>query len=603
MEETFMDNCVVHVNKPTNTNYSASSRHTTNAKSTANEPIDLSCSGVLIHPSKGLVLTSGIVFTEFVKHRPRIYSQFATKPYRHHWFEPGGTTPKNIRYYSPKDLDFFKVEIGVAKRNHAKTRNSSKTFTVFDAELIVLWKCEDLAEEIQRLFPANDNWRFAEEVPGHDGKPSQRGKTTKTWDDDKHLVEPVGMSSLTKDDTVENFVSWMAMLKIKNMDDWVTKIRKPLLHSSSSLHQGDPLYLCGTPFGSMCPSVFLNSVSKGIVTNTSGPGNAMIITDARCMPGSEGGGVYIIPRNESPRKRRLVGMIVAPLCWKANEWIGLSLACSIQSVLDSLRALVHWDGNSEPIVYEDTIVRGSHMSNIEQSMHGVVLVRVGAVWGSGVILERSEGIIVTCYHVIKNAKKNKVQVRVDHPHQQWLSAEVIFAAGPHSTYDLAFLKLQNSENKTVLHGLPSACMQHYRKGAPVYVVGHALIGPSTTMLPSVTSGVMSKVITIGHQPVMLQSTCAVHSGASGGALVCANTGALLGIISSNSRDTDTGASFPHVNFSISMTVIQPVLQQYLSNKDSSVFHELSRHDSEVKALWRLEETSNTRRAEEDKSKL
>ena len=49
---------------------------------------------------------------------------------------------------------------------------------------------------------------------------------------------------------------------------------------------------------------------------------------------------------------------MAPLCWKANEWIGLSFACSIQSVLDSLRALVHWDGGDEPVVSIDHIKQG-----------------------------------------------------------------------------------------------------------------------------------------------------------------------------------------------------------------------------------------------------
>ena len=47
------------------------------------------------------------------------------------------------------------------------------------------------------------------------------------------------------------------------------------------------------------------------------------------------------------------------------------------------------------------------MRSLEQSMHAVVLVKVGTVWGSGVMVDRSEGIIITCYHVIKSAKENK----------------------------------------------------------------------------------------------------------------------------------------------------------------------------------------------------
>lgn len=46
--------------------------------------------------------------------------------------------------------------------------------------------------------------------------------------------------------------------------------------------------------------------------------------------------------------------------------------------------------------------------------------------------------------------------------------------------------------------------------------------------PSLTSGVISKTIRLKDQLVMLQSTCAVQAGASGGAVVQRNSGELLG---------------------------------------------------------------------------
>ena len=33
----------------------------------------------------------------------------------------------------------------------------------------------------------------------------------------------------------------------------------------------------------------------------------------------------------------LAGMIVSPLCWKNNEWVGLTVGCSMSEILDSLR--------------------------------------------------------------------------------------------------------------------------------------------------------------------------------------------------------------------------------------------------------------------------
>lgn len=63
-------------------------------------------------------------------------------------------------------------------------------------------------------------------------------------------------------------------------------------------------------------------------------------------------------------------------------------------------------------------------------------------------------------------------------------------------------------------------------GEDVVVVGYGALGGSCG--PSLTSGILSRVITHQSQPVMLQTTCAVQSGASGGAVVRPSTGELLG---------------------------------------------------------------------------
>lgn len=58
------------------------------------------------------------------------------------------------------------------------------------------------------------------------------------------------------------------------------------------------------------------------------------------------------------------------------------------------------------------------------------------------------------------------------------------------------------------------------------VVGYGGLG--RVCGPSLTSGVLSKVISLNCQPVMLQTTCAVQAGASGGAVVQKHSGELLG---------------------------------------------------------------------------
>lgn len=65
-------------------------------------------------------------------------------------------------------------------------------------------------------------------------------------------------------------------------------------------------------------------------------------------------------------------------------------------------------------------------------------------------------------------------------------------------------------------------------GEDVMVVGYGGLGRSCG--PSLTCGVLSKTISSNSKPVMLQTTCAVQAGTSGGAVVRKKTGELLGML-------------------------------------------------------------------------
>lgn len=107
--------------------------------------------------------------------------------------------------------------------------------------------------------------------------------------------------------------------------------------SNLTITVGDAVYVVGTPFGSLSPTVFLNSISKGVLSNIAGAHHELLLTDARCMPGTEGGAIYA---QHWQHDSLPVGIVVAPLCWKANEWIGLSLGCQLSSVLNSLESVL-----------------------------------------------------------------------------------------------------------------------------------------------------------------------------------------------------------------------------------------------------------------------
>lgn len=83
-----------------------------------------------------------------------------------------------------------------------------------------------------------------------------------------------------------------------------------------------------------------------------------------------------------------------------------------------------------------------------------------------------------------------------------------------------FLHLENSSQVSLqlVFFLPA--------GDPVVVVGYGGMGQRCG--PSLTCGVLSKAISLEQQPVMLQTTCAVQAGTSGGAVVHRHTRELLG---------------------------------------------------------------------------
>ncbi len=74
------------------------------------------------------------------------------------------------------------------------------------------------------------------------------------------------------------------------------------------------------------------------------------------------------------------------------------------------------------------------------------------------------------------------------------------------------------------------------KGMEIVIVGFGLRhGPTNLTGPLVSRGVISKVVYDMNQPVMLVTTAAVNPGMSGGLVASAETGALLGIVISNSQ--------------------------------------------------------------------
>lgn len=62
----------------------------------------------------------------------------------------------------------------------------------------------------------------------------------------------------------------------------------------------------------------------------------------------------------------------------------------------------------------------------------------------------------------------------------------------------------------------------------------------------------------------------------------------IGIVSSNTRDFKAKVTYPHLNFSIPVSVLEPLLHSFAETGDSSVFLTLDQAEEDVSRVWRLQ---------------
>uniref|UniRef100_A0A8C5Q5K1 Peroxisomal leader peptide-processing protease n=1 Tax=Leptobrachium leishanense TaxID=445787 RepID=A0A8C5Q5K1_9ANUR len=518
-----------------------------------------SCSGVILDRRAGLVLSHASIFFPFLKNKKGNFLRAEENMILAHEFPPGLT----IRIECPEEpmtqgclgdkVLAARAGLGlVPMSKHAGTRTERRQHR---GELLMLVSCPEFQKAFSRLFDKSEGWVFSSE--------EEKGE----------------FGAMQKD---LEYLHWFAVLKLQSPLTCMSP--RTIFTPATRLHKGSVVFACGSPFGSFYPDIFLNSISKGVLSNVAGEQNVVLLTDARCLPGSEGGGIFSFEDSVLG----LVGIIVAPLCWKTNEWVGLTLACSVSLILENLvqaSRRFSIDVNNQlmqlmPVGNCVTNVRRT-LQPVEQLIPSVVLVDSGQVWGSGVLLKAN--IVLTCRHVLRGASKVSVKIRPPTSEKyRTITGRVVFASSESSPYDIAVLELEGLSG-----AIPEPVLaSQYNIGEEVFVVGFGALGESCG--PSVTSGILSAVICAEEAPVMLQTTCAVHGGSSGGPLFAEGSGELLGIVASNTRDNSTGATYPHLNFSIPVTVLHDALGRYIEYGDVRAFQELNKVKRNVSDVWRLQ---------------
>uniref|UniRef100_A0A8C8RIM8 Peroxisomal leader peptide-processing protease n=1 Tax=Pelusios castaneus TaxID=367368 RepID=A0A8C8RIM8_9SAUR len=524
-----------------------------------------SCSGIILSRSPGLALCHGAIFSPFLSEeamaaesgswppgRVLLASSFAPDIHIQVLWAAEERSKGEGKGLLGKDLGACSPALGFNPLSNQQQYPS--TLRQHEAKLLMMVPCPEFQDTFSKVFSLAEQWDFY-----------------RSEDEQAH--------GTTLDEL--RYLHWFAILEIPDLNSLGTTQVSCVL--AESLRKGDTLFACGSPFGSFCPDIFMNTLSKGIVSNVAGEGNVLILTDARCLPGTEGGGVFVFSEDGF----KLVGIIVAPLCWKASEWVGLTLVCSIGHILENVRSgllgssssLETWWPHMQ-LVAKPLRKVAANPGPIQDLLSAVVLVECGQVWGSGVLV--SSKLVWTCRHVVNEASGVCVRVQRSSEKGCVIKGKVVFAAKDDSPYDIAMVELEES----FLCFAKPVLASKFCAGEEVSVVGFGAFGKSCGV--SVTSGILSAVVTVDDKPVMLQTTCAVHGGSSGGGLFSTNNGKLLGIVVSNTKDNSLGATYPHLNYSVPITVLQSAVLEYSHTGDLHGFQELNRANDKIRQVWRLQ---------------
>ncbi|KAF9115925.1 hypothetical protein BGX27_005807 [Mortierella sp. AM989] len=460
-----------------------------------------------------------------------------------------------------------------------------------DTELIAVVEAEGMLSSIRRLTgPDPSMWVFG-------------------WGPNKSQIG-TDLNSIHRFSLRNVGISGLAILRLKPNAPGPSRIKgQAMLSGNVPYHLtvpsvGKHLTLHGSGFGLIAPSVLINNISQGIVANIVHPyraakradqqANSLILTDAKFLPGMEGGAVSWSETNE------LAGISMLPIRRTDGEPVDISLVIPAACIISAISPYITIPQQSL-LPHHITALNSSSLMHARQA---VVMVQVGQTWASGVLISK-QGHILTNAHVFTSFLDNisnrtwpnlrsgiSLRVRIDSPQQQqWIDdCELVFVS--ESCWDVALIKIPET---CVLNGflpfLPLRSKEELSrvkpivKGMPLFAIGHGIFGPSSGILPLITSGVCSKVVTYSNQPVMLLSSAPVHRGNSGGVLV--NTdGWFVGLVTGNGK-TSTGRTITHLNFAIPTEAISNAVNAYLADDDRKWLDRLNTPPTRVDDIWSL----------------
>ncbi|KYR00117.1 hypothetical protein DLAC_03266 [Tieghemostelium lacteum] len=577
-----------------------------------------SCSGFIIDLERGIIITSSVIFLPF------LFNNSTSSTSIHSESLSNIVTPQSIE----KIINEIKIEILL-------NCNTNVTLESIDPQL------GNVASEHQRIYDPLNNWkqcRFLNFMSCNDNTMLllNKLKNNFTLVNSNVLNATLDLSfgfvvlQLIKDREAENFEKQLLL-------DQVT------VGNSLEENSGSPITVVGSPFGFVSPTMFLNSISTGVICNKISPPKqysspSIYLVDARCLPGNEGSAVF-------NQQNQLIG-IIAPSIKSKNEKLPFTLTpvIPIHCLIAQLERV-----NVQPkyCLYNNLQYFNDSLSKVQNS---IVLVQFKTSWGSGVLIS-DNGYLLTNAHLIipsipqileltsssvppksfpkRFYKDLLVDIRVSNSAFQgrenlkgykWLKGSIEYIS--HTHLDIALIKIKdyesiientssldqdyqsidnnnnnsynnsNSKNSSSgthikFHHVECKPLLNPQHGTKIAVLGYPLIPPTHNPPLSITRGIVSNIVSVDGMSVSYQTTASVHSGNSGGGLFDMS-GNFLGIVTCNAKQKN-GSIITDLNFSIPSTSLlnffnfangqDPLALESMKNTTTNKF---------LKALWKLQ---------------
>lgn len=250
---------------------------------------DSSASGILIDNQRGIIISHASVLQPLLKNLPHLAgliksgklfveknsSELANVQLQITFerYKPG-LAPNNKRIQALTAEVCNNGNITIAGKLNTNTDVDTETMS-FEGTAKILFKATQFSEAISKLFPSEENWKFADSAIPFENSDKENSRENN-----------------------ENVAKLLPLFLIIKLKKWHKLQMMPLvICSEKDIKRGSQVNVVGTPFGSLSPMVFFNSVSQGIIANTvrdaSSEALSLILTDARCIPGCEGGALFL----------------------------------------------------------------------------------------------------------------------------------------------------------------------------------------------------------------------------------------------------------------------------------------------------------------------